>query len=237
MNSLAKTLVILVVACAVGFGLYQARRASQAKTEANNLRAAQEQKRGELGDRVQALERELIAATNSQGAASTALPPGSDKVGSETLRLRGEVGRLRQENASIAATNAVSKVTANPEARKMLRNQQKMAMSAVYKGFAQSMALNPEQTERLNDILADHIMNNVDQVTSVLRDKPGEAEMNRIFAAEELRLQESVREVLGDEGLARFQDIQPVFWERLRLCSSKACFPVTKSKGNQKRTN
>lgn len=130
----------------------------------------------------------------------------ADKSPKELLKLRGEVGRLRVENASIASTNAISKITANPESRKMLRNQQKMGMSMIYKGFAKTGNLTTEQTEKLNDVLADHVMDNVDHVTQVLRDKPGPDQMNQVFATEEARLQQQIKELLGDEGLSQFQD-------------------------------
>ena len=55
------------------------------------------------------------------------------------LKLRGEVGRLRQENTDIGSTSALSKVTANPEARKLLRDQQKAGMAMIYKEFAEEL--------------------------------------------------------------------------------------------------
>ena len=206
MNTVVKVILGLLVAGAVGFAVYQGLRASKAKEHALNQQ--QEQANVELSNRVEALERELAASTNAnakQGGGAVGDSAPVQKASGETLRLRGEVGRLRQENASIASSNAISKVTANPEARKMLRDTQKMAMSMVYGGLAKQANLSTEQKEKLNDILADYIMDNVDKVTTVLRDKPGDAEMNRVFAAEDARLQENVRQLMGDEGLEQFQ--------------------------------
>lgn len=203
MSTLSKILVGLIIAGAVGFAVYQGLKAAKTTEQALNQQQQQEQASAQLSNRVAELEQELAASARQSEGAAAAVP--TQKVPSETLRLRGEVGRLRQENASIASSNAISKVTANPEARKMLRDTQKMAMSMVYGGLAQRANLNAEQKEKLNDILADYIMDNVDKVTTVLRDKPGEAEMNSIFAAEDARLQENVRQLMGDEGLQQFQ--------------------------------
>ena len=79
-------------------------------------------------------------------------------------------------------------------------------MTMIYKGFAQRAKLTSEQTEKLNDLLADHIMDNVDHVTTVLRDKPTPEQMNEIFAAQDAVLQEKVQALLGQEGLAQYQD-------------------------------
>jgi hypothetical protein len=124
----------------------------------------------------------------------------------DLLKLRGEVGRLRKENADIGSSSGLSKVTANPESRKMLRDQQKMGMSMIYKGFANRAKLSTEETDKLNDLLADNIMENVDHVTTVLRDKPDSEKMNELFAAQEAALQEKVKSQLGPDGLAEYQD-------------------------------
>ena len=69
-----------------------------------------------------------------------------------------------------------------------------------------SAKLTTEQTDKLNDLLADHIMENVDHVTTVLRDKPATEQMNDLFAAQEAGLQEKVQALLGPDGLAQYQD-------------------------------
>jgi hypothetical protein len=88
----------------------------------------------------------------------------------------------------------------------MLRDQQKLGMKAIYKEFANTAKLTPEQTEQLNELLADHIMENVGNVTTVLRDKPGPEQMNALFAAQEAELNDKVQALLGQDGLAQYQD-------------------------------
>ena len=122
------------------------------------------------------------------------------------LKLRGEVGRLRQENESISSSSALSKVTSSPEASKMLRDQQKLGMGRIYKGLAQQLGLSSEQTEKFNDLLADHVMEDVNQITTTLRDKLAPEQVNALFDGQEAALQEKLQTLLGADGLAQYQD-------------------------------
>ena len=204
MTTIQKTIIIAVVAGAVVVGFYQARQASNLRSQVQTLKRQQEQQAA-LSNQVQALQQERDRATNALASISDE-NAALKKHPTEVLKLRGEVGRLRRESAEIGSSSALSKVTANPEARKMLRDQQKAGMTAIYKGFAEQMKLKPEQTDKLNDLLANHIMDNVDPVTTVLRDKPTADQMNQLFAAQDAALQEQVLALLGQEGLAQYQD-------------------------------
>lgn len=203
MTTPVKLLAALLIVAAVGFGIYQRSRAQKLEREVNTLQQQEQRQTVDLSNRVETLEHELANAASGSPPISP-VPP-SQPPSHETLRLRGEVGRLTREHASIASTNAISKITANPEARKLLREQQKMGMTAIYRGLSQRANLNTEQSEKLNDILADYIMDNVDRVTTVLRDKSSPEQINEIFSAEDMLLQDKVRELLGDEGLTEFK--------------------------------
>jgi RNA polymerase sigma factor (sigma-70 family) len=207
MTTIQKTIIVTVAVAALvtaSIGLHQARVITNLREQVQASKQQQEQ-HAVLRDRVQELERERDRATKALAALADK-DVELKKNPNEVLKLRGEVGRLRKENADIGSTSALSKVTANPEARKMLRDQQKLGMTMIYKGFAQNAKLTPEQTEKLNDLLADHIMDNVGNVTTVLRDKPTPEQLNEIFAAQEAVLQEKVAALLGQESLTQYQD-------------------------------
>jgi hypothetical protein len=140
-----------------------------------------------------------LAALSAENAALKKNP-------NEVLKLRGEVGKLRQANADIGSSSPLSKVTADPEVRKLMRDQQKAGMTVIYDGFAKRAKLTPEQTEKLNNLLADHIMENVGHVTTVLHDKSTADQMNQIFAAQDAALQDKVQALLGPDGLTQYQD-------------------------------
>lgn len=204
MTTIQKAIVAALVTGGVVVGVYQSRQVSTLRQEVRKFEQQQTQQ-GALSNQVVELQRERDRATNSLAAMSEEVAA-LKKRPEDVLKLRGEVGRLRQEKTEIGSKSALSKVTANPESRQLLRDQQKMGMGILYKGLAQRLKLAPEQTEKLNDLLADHIMENVGHVTSVLRDKPAPDQINGIFAAEEAALQEKVQAMLGQDGLAQYQD-------------------------------
>src|SRR5262249_19630011 len=70
----------------------------------------------------------------------------------------------------------------------------------------QKLKLTEQQTEQLNDLLADHIMNNVDHVTVALRDKLTPDQMNGLFANQDAALQAQLQELLGPDGLSQYQE-------------------------------
>jgi hypothetical protein len=204
MTTIQKTIIAALVIAAIVAGLYAARQISsrRAPTQTSEL---QIEEQPALSNEVQALRREHERATNAL-AALTAENAALKTNPSDVLKLRGEVGRLRQENESIASSSALSKVTANPESSKMLRDQQKMGMGMIYKGLAKQLKLPSEQSDKLNDLLADHVMDNVSQITTVLRDKLAPDQVNALFDSQEAALQEKVRTLLGPDGLAQYQD-------------------------------
>jgi RNA polymerase sigma factor (sigma-70 family) len=201
MTTIQKTMIAAVVAGAIGVGVYQARVAHNLREQVQTLEQQQEQQAA-LSQQTQRLQRERDSAV----AALAGEDASRKKSPNEVLKLRGEVGQLRQENARIGSSNALSKATATPEARKMLRDAQKGGMGLIYKAFAQQAKLTAEQADKLNDLLADHIMTNVDHITTGLRDKLPQEQMNALFATENAALQQQVEALIGSDGLAQYQD-------------------------------
>jgi hypothetical protein len=232
MTTLQKAIIATVVAGALGVGLYQARVASNLREQVQTLKQQQEGQAA-LSNQAQDLQRERDRATNALAALATEEAV-RKKSPNEVLKLRSEVGRLRQENVQMGATNALSKATANPEARRVLRDTQKLGMSVIYKGLAQKMKLATDQTDKLNDLLADHIMNNVDQVTTMLRDKPTPEQMDALFAAQDATLQQQVEELLGQDGLAEYQDYTKNLLSTLSAAQFKSLLTGTEAEKEQK---
>ncbi|MDB6112187.1 MAG: polymerase, sigma-24 subunit, subfamily [Pedosphaera sp.] len=204
MTTTQKIVITAVVAGAIVAGVYQAQQISKLRGQVQASKQSDEQQAA-LSNQLQELRRERDQA-KSQATALVSENAAMKKGPSEVLKLRGEVGRLRQEKAEMGSSSALSKITANPEATKMLRDQQKMGMTMLYKGFAKNAKLTTDQAEKLNDLLADHIMDNVGHVTAVLRDKPSVEQMDKIFADQEAVLQEKVQALLGAEGSGQYQE-------------------------------
>jgi hypothetical protein len=204
MTTIQKILVTAIAAGAIAFGVYQAGQISKLREQVQTLRQQRDQP-APPSSQLEALRSERDLATNALAvltAENAALKTNPNPV----LRLRGEVSRLQRENAEIGSSNALSKVTSNPEMRKLLRDQQKVGMAMIYKGFALRAKLTPEQTDKLNELLADHVMENVGHVTTVLHDKMPAEQMNELFAAQEAALQKEVQALLGSDAQAQYQD-------------------------------
>ena len=206
MTTLQKAIIaasITVAAGAIGTGFYEARQVSNLNKEVTSLR----QERNELAPlqaRVDKLQRERDDATNRL-ATVIAENEALKKRPGEVLKLRGEVGQLRQENTAIKSASAINKITGNPETRKLMRDQQKAGMARIFKNLTKTLNLTPEQTERFNEMLADNIMDGVDRVTEALRDKTTGAELDRIFAGEEGALLQKIQEQFGAEAAAQYK--------------------------------
>jgi hypothetical protein len=203
-NTPQKVTIAAVVLAAAVIVSIQSRRLSALRAEMEALKA-QQQQQAELNEQIQTLRKERDRATNALAAISGEKEL-AKKGPNEVLKLRGEVGRLQQEKSELGSSSALSKVTANPEASKMLRDQQKLGMGMIYKGFSQRAKLTPEQTGKLNDLLADDVMENVAHVTTALRDKPTPEQLNQMFATQEAALRDKVQELLGPDTLNQFQD-------------------------------
>jgi RNA polymerase sigma factor (sigma-70 family) len=201
MTATQKVTVTVLVAGAIGFGVYEAFQASSLRGQVQR----QQMEQAALTNQVQELQvqhdraKKQVAALITENAVKK-------PVTNETFKLRGEVSQLRREKTELGSTSGLSKVTANPEARKMMREQQKMGMTALYQGFSRNAKLTEQQTEKLNDFLADHIMDNVENVTVALREKMGPDQLTQMFGAQEADLNARIRELVGDEGFEKYQD-------------------------------
>ncbi len=204
MTTLQKTAVAVVVTAALAVAVYENRQTVSLRAELEAVKQQQVQQ-APLTAQVQQLQQERDRATN-RAAALAGENASLKKSPPDVLKLRGEVGRLRQANSEIGSTNAISKLTSNPETKKLMRDQQKMGMAMIFKGFTQNAGLSADMSDKFNDLLADHIMDNVNNVTTALRDKPTPDQLTQIFAAQEATLQEKIQTLLGPDGLAKYQD-------------------------------
>ena len=198
MTTLQKIIVTAAVAVLAGAGLYEARQAAQLRQQ---VQALQHQSAPALA----ALQRERDEATNRLAALTDELAA-LKKSPTEVLKLRGEVGALRQEKAAAADKSMLNKLTADPEMRKTLRAQQRAGMAAIYSELAKNLKLSPEQTGQFNDLLADNIMSSIDLITQALHDHNSRAEIDQLFANQDAQLRNSVQALVGADGLAQYLD-------------------------------
>jgi RNA polymerase sigma factor (sigma-70 family) len=200
MTTLQKVIITLGIAALAGAGIYEAHKASQLSRQVQAL----QQQQAPLEAQIQQALKERDNASNQLASVQKSADAGR-RPPTEMLKLRGEVGALRQEQKMAAEKSALSKLTANPETRKMIRDQQKLGMSVIYKGFAKNLNLTPEMTDKLNDLLADNIMDKVDLVTQALHDGKSRGDIDPMFAASEQQVESNIGALLGDDALAKYK--------------------------------
>jgi len=204
MSTLQKLVLGAFIACLIGLGLFLALVSTHLRQKVATLELRQQETQSALAEKNRELERERERATNAEVAVA-AQEAKARKNPTEVLKLRGEVGRLQRENTTMGATNAISKATATPEARRMLREMQKGGMAVIYNSFAQSAKLSPEQKGKLNDLLADHIMDGLGYITTALRDKLPSDQVEASFAPLKAELERQIEELIGADGLTQYQ--------------------------------
>lgn len=201
MTTLQKALFAVTVAALAGVTVYQARQTSELRRQIQSQQAQP----ASLTAQIQQLRHERDDATNRLAALAGELAQ-AKKQPAEVLKLRGEVGSLRQEKALAGSKSALNKITADPELRKNLRDQQKIGMTAIYSKLASDLKLSPDQTEQFNNLLADQVMDSIDLITQTLHDHNTRAEVDKLFAAQQTGFHSQLQAILGTDGMAQYDE-------------------------------
>jgi RNA polymerase sigma factor (sigma-70 family) len=185
MTTLQKTLIAATVVVAVGAGIYEAHDASIARTEIGTLR----QQQAVLTQQVQQLQQERDETTNRLATAAAEiaqLKSGQDQA--ELLKLRGQVGTLRQQLAYVQAkvklpSSGLEKIMADPATKDLADQQARREIKLRYTELFQELKLSPEQIEQFALTYA-----------------------NSAFAPPGTDVEGQLRSLLGEAGYARFKE-------------------------------
>ena len=201
MTTLQKFVVTAALLVAVGVIFNQARQITALREQNQAL----QQRHALMSEKFAHAQRERETAAKRAAALTDEL--GSvKKQPTEVFKLRGEVGALRQEKEAIVSKSALNKITADPETRELMREQEKKGMTLIYTELLKRLKLTPETTGQFHDLLADHVMDSIDLITQSLHDKKSRAEIDRLFSSQDLVLRNQVATLLGQEGLAQYLD-------------------------------
>jgi RNA polymerase sigma factor (sigma-70 family) len=113
MTTLQKSLIAAALAIAIGTGIYEARQASRLRSQVQTLQEQQtlQDQQAALAGQIERLQRERDDATNQLTLLAREIAK-LNRNNSELLKLRGQVGMLKNQNQALAeasATNAFSK--------------------------------------------------------------------------------------------------------------------------------
>jgi len=156
MTTLQKTLIVAALTAAVGTGIFEAHQNSQLRDQVQTL----QQQQTPSTEQLRQLQRERDDATNRLTAliAENEQLKASQKA-AELLKLRGEVGALRQSLANMAATNrpsaGLSALMRDPAMKEYIHQKQLKAIKERYAPLVQQLNLTPEDTEKFTQCVAD----------------------------------------------------------------------------------
>ncbi len=203
MTTLQKTIVAGALALAAGTGIYAVHQSSKLREKIQAL----QQEREPLTAQVQQLERERNQAAQQLAALkeeNARLKPG--QTDTELLKLRGQVGMLRQravasEAKSSSPTTGLAKLMSDPAMKEYLHQAQIDKFKSMYGDLFKELKLTPEQTDRFLQISVDKASTFLAKYSGTAQGTPDQA------PAEPARDQGSqLQELLGDAGYARYKE-------------------------------
>ena len=205
MTTLQKVAVGIVLVGAAVTIIYQQHEVSQLRQQAETL-TKQPGADSDVNRQMEQLKKERDSASNEL-AALTAENAALKNRPTEVLKLRGQVGTLQDQKTKLGETAAISKLTATSRGPAVnARPAKSRDGSMIYKQFAQQAKLDKDQADKFNDLLADHIMQDVDLVTTALHDKTSVDQMKQLFAGDNASLEKSVQDLLGDDAVGQYRD-------------------------------
>ncbi|HEV2393538.1 MAG TPA: sigma-70 family RNA polymerase sigma factor [Verrucomicrobiae bacterium] len=203
MTTLQKTVVAAALAAAIGTGFYAFHQGSQLKAQVQTL----EQQQAPLRAQLQLLEQERGETSNQLAALSEENARlKSSRTEAEILKLRGQVGTLRQQAAANGARSAqpaggLAKMLSDPAMKEYMRKAMAEKMRSIYGDLIQELKLSPQQTEQFLQLLTEAGTKNLAQLTAEAQGSPAAASDN---SAQDTGNQ--LRALLGDAGCVRFQE-------------------------------
>jgi RNA polymerase sigma factor (sigma-70 family) len=198
MTAIQKSIVAAALTVAVGTGVFAVHQGSQMSGQIQAL----EQQRAPLAEQLQKLEQERNDATNQLAALkeeNARLKSGQNTA--ELMKLRGEVGMLRQKPVSTQATasapsTGIAKMMSDPAMKEYIRQAQREKIKSMYSDLFKELKLTPDQTDNFLQVLCDAAAKSMERLTSTGEMAPD--------GADETAIKTQLRSLLGDAGLARF---------------------------------
>jgi len=200
MTTLQKTIVAAAVTAAVGTGIYAIHQGAQLRGQLQTLQREQ----APLAAQIEQLKQERDQTSNQLAALRE--ENGRLKAGSNTtelLKLRGQVGQLRQRVAANNAANqpasGLAKMMSDPAMKEYLRQAQKDKIRSMYTDLFKELQLTPEQADQCLDILCDAASKSLEQYMAT-------GNTHQLTADETADIGNRLRALLGDAGALRLKE-------------------------------
>ncbi len=201
MTTIQKTIVTAALAAAVGTGIYAVHQGAQLRGQIRSL----DEQQAPMTAQIQQLRQERDEAAAQLAAAreeNARLKSGSNST--ELLKLRGQVGTLRQRAAANEAKSSppasgLDKMMSDPAMKEFIRQAQKEKIRSMYADLFKELNLTPDQSDQFLNLLCDSASRAMKQMASGGAPDPSAAEANAALGSQ-------LQALLGDAGMARFKE-------------------------------
>jgi hypothetical protein len=206
MTTLQKTTIATTLALAAGTGIYALRQGSQLSEQ---LRTFQQQQ-APLVAQVQQLEQERSHLTNQLAALreeNTRLQ--SIQSARELLKLRGQVGVLRQSLSSAAAAELAStgagKLMNDPTLRDDLRQSLQREYRTLYDPLIKRLNLSAEDAEKLAQIMSEASIKAGGTILAMTQTNAPVAELRKTILDAMAEMDNQLKPMLGEAGYSQYK--------------------------------
>jgi hypothetical protein len=204
---------------------WQGREKQQLMIEKLQLQVEKSASKPDLEARVKELEKERMKLNGDLRAAeyelnSVRLSTAAAQQG--TNATAGPSAMKQPQEGGQGGGAAMGKMLANmlkdPEMRKAMEQQQRMAMDMIYGSLVKQLQLSPEQEKKFKDMLLAQQMENVSQAGAMFDGDPEQrAKLAKELAEKRTANEEKMKELLGEEKFAQYQDYNQTIGERMML--------------------
>ena len=222
------TLILIFAATTVALGILcvvQWRQLSGHKAEIVSLRSESEQASQQLEEletsqkRAEDQRRELQLLvhdlTGKLGARQQAGAKADPQI-AEAAKTTGATEKPTDAKGGLGSFFA--KMMEDPETKKLIRDQQRLALDQLYSPLIKQLALPPDEAAQFKDLLADNMMKGAEKATSLFGDSStNHVETIHTLAEEHKSFDEQVRGFLGESKYAQYKDYQQTVGERAQL--------------------
>ncbi|HTG43894.1 MAG TPA: hypothetical protein VK633_05120 [Verrucomicrobiae bacterium] len=178
----------------------------KAEAEAQELRQEQARLQGDLASTETALQQANSSPTTS-AAAKASPAPASPRV-----------SPANGEGTEGSGKNLFADLLKDPEMRKAMAQQQRMGLDMIYGSLFKELQLTPEQEKNFKDVLLEQQMANISQAGAMLGDAKGDkAEIAKKLGEEHRAREGQLKEILGEEKFAQYQEYNQTVGERMML--------------------
>jgi hypothetical protein len=233
--------ILLFAAIAVlvigGAAILQSRKADEAKAQAEAARQKAEADAKKLAEQQQTIERLQKQKSSLSKQYQAALAKGGSAP---------KVSNSSKSNADSAATNAKSSSKNNagflahmlkdPNMRNMMREQQKVMLKTMYDPLFKEMNLSPEDSDKLMTMMLDNQMSGMEKGMALLNGDADKETLRKEVAEDKKAYEAQLKEFLGDERYAQYDDFQKSLPDRMQMQQLKSQFgdnPLTEDQSGQ----